>query len=98
MILPDAASARRMYQMDKITAKLGADGASHVPAPGLLAGDDRSAWFIEKDGQRIGVFFLIREGRFLTSARLLGITLDTRDDVDKLLGPMLAESRRRTSL
>lgn len=71
---------------------------SYVPAPALFpGGGDRSAWFIEKDGDKIGNFFLVREGRFLQSARLTGLTLHEPADVQNLLGPMLTESRHRTS-
>jgi hypothetical protein len=99
VILPDPAGARQMYQMDKVTMKLGARGESYVPAPELLpeGGSDRSAWFIEKDGEKIGNFFLIREGRFLQSAKLTGLTLHKPADVQDLLAPMLSESSRRTS-
>jgi hypothetical protein len=68
-----------------------------VPAPGLFpGGGDRSAWFIEKSGEKIGNFFLIREGRFLQSAKLTGLTLHQPADVQNLLGPMLTESSRRS--
>lgn len=59
-------------------------------------GGERSAWFIEKDG-KIGNFFLIREGRFLASVKLNGLTLHDPADVQKLLGPMLDEIRRKTA-
>jgi hypothetical protein len=86
-----------MYKMDKVMMKLPQGDGSYVPAPGLFpGGGERSAWFIEKDGEKIGNFFLIREGRFLHSARLTGLTLRKSADVENLLGPMLTESRRRT--
>lgn len=97
-LLQHPAGARQMYQLDKVMLKLGPGGESYVPAPGLFpGGGDRSAWFIEKDGEKIGNFFLIREGRFLQSARLTGLTLHKPADVQNLLGPMLTESRRRTT-
>lgn len=97
-LLPHSAGARRMYQMDKVMMKLRIEGETYVPAPGLFhAGGDHSAWFIEKDGEKIGNFFLVREGPFLQSARLTGLTLHEPAGVENLLGPMLNESRRRTS-
>jgi hypothetical protein len=97
-VLPDPAGARRMYQMDKVMLKLGPGGETYVPAPELFPeGGDRSAWFLEKDGETIGNFFLIREGQFLQSARLTGFTLHEPADVQNLLGPILTESKRRTS-
>ena len=97
VILPTPADARRMYKMDMMMAKLGPEGETKIPAPALFPeGGDRNAWFIEKDGETIGNFFLIREGRFIQSARLIGITLHEPADVEKLLGPTLAEPRRRT--
>ena len=95
-LLPHPAGARRMYQMDKVMLKLGPGGESYVPAPGLFpGGGDHSAWFIEKDGEKIGNFFLIREGQFLHSAKLTGLTLHEPADIQNLLGPMLTESSRR---
>jgi len=60
-------------------------------------GGDRSAWFIEKDGEKIGNVFLIREGRFLQSVKITGLTLHKPADVDSLLARMLTETRRRAS-
>ena len=97
VLLPHPAGARRMYEMDKVMLKLGSGDESYVPAPGLFpGGGDRSAWFIEKGGQKIGNFFLIREGRFLHSAKLTGLTLHEPADVQNLLGRMLTESSRRS--
>jgi hypothetical protein len=96
VLLPHATGARAMYEMDKALMKLGRAGETYVPAPGLLpGGGDRSAWFIEKDGETIGNFFLIREGQLLHSARLIGVTLHEPADVENLLGPILAELERR---
>lgn len=94
-VFPYPSRARRMYQMDKFMMKLGPGGESYVPAPGLFPeGGERNAWFIEKDGDKIGNFFLIREGRYLASAKLNGLTLHDPADVARLLGPMLDELRR----
>jgi len=100
VVLAHPAGARSMYQADKLMMKLGRpDGVSYVPAPGLFPeGGDRSAWFIEQDGDRIGNFFLIREGRFLQSVKLTGLTLHRPADVRNLLGPMLSEAKRRASM
>jgi hypothetical protein len=97
-LFPREDDARRMYKMDGMMLMLGPRGESYVPAPRLFPeGGDRGAWFIEKDGEAIGNFFLIRQGRLVQSARLTGLTLHEPSDVEKLLGPMLGESRRRTA-
>jgi len=95
-LLPHPAGARLMYQMDKVTLKLGSGGESYVPAPGLFPeGGDRSASFIEKDGEKIGNLFLIREGRFLQSVKITGLTLHKAADVRSLLARMLRSVLRR---
>ncbi|HEX6086231.1 MAG TPA: hypothetical protein VF266_17000 [Thermoanaerobaculia bacterium] len=97
-LLPHENDARRTYKLDTMMMKLSPEGETYVPAPRLLpGGDDRKAWFIWKDREVIGNFFLVREGRFIQSARLTGVALHEPADVEKLLGPMLAESRRRTA-
>lgn len=97
-LFPREDDARRTYKLDTMMAKLGPEGETKVPAPRLFTeGGDRNAWFIEKDGETIGNFFLVREERFIQSARLTGLTLHEPADVERLLGPMLAESKRRTN-
>jgi hypothetical protein len=95
-LLPNAVQARQMYKMDKLGVNLGSGNDTLVPAPELLpGGGDRSAWYIERGGRRVGNFFLLCNGRILQSVRIRGFTLDKPADVQKLLEPILAEAESR---
>jgi hypothetical protein len=95
-------STMQMYKMQQVALTsglaMGKDqrvvGAPHLLRPG---GDQQYAGVMvdEATGKPIGNIFLVRQGRAMFTLSVVGMTLDDAETVDKLLGPPLAEARRR---
>lgn len=95
-------STIQMYKMQQIGLTTGfAAGKERriVEAPKLLrtgADQQYAAVMVDKaTGKPVGNLFLVRQGRAMFSLSVMGITFDDPATVEKLLGPPLAEARRR---
>lgn len=100
-VLPHSLGAMQMFKMVelglKAEAKFDKSGRRLVDAPPSLlpAGDQRYAALVQVNGETMGNFFLVRQGRVVHTVHLIGIELETADEVSRLLTPALEESKRR---
>jgi hypothetical protein len=100
-VFPQSLSTMQMFRVQQLAIKGGlsfAGDTTTVPAPALLtAGDDRYAAVLKRKttGEPVGNLFIVRQGRSMLTVIVIGIKFDDAASVEKLLGPALAEARRR---
>ncbi|HYI09725.1 MAG TPA: hypothetical protein VEK57_11735 [Thermoanaerobaculia bacterium] len=96
---PQALNAVQSYQMQKVGVKAGvafAGDAKIVDAPALLRNTaDEGYAALLKNESYVGNIFIIRQGRAIHTITIAGYYFDDPQEVKKLLGPLLAESKKQ---
>ncbi|HEX2832091.1 MAG TPA: hypothetical protein VHW00_03700 [Thermoanaerobaculia bacterium] len=100
-IFAQSLSTMQMFKMQQLALKGGlavAGETTQEPAPALVnVGDGRFAMRLKskKTGEPVGNVFMIRQGRAMLTVIVVGLTFDDAETVEKLIGPALAEQKRR---
>lgn len=100
-VFPQSLSTMQMFRVQQLALKGGLSFAGDTtaePAPALLTiGDDRYAAVLKRKstGEPTGNLFIVRQGRSMLTVVVIGMKFDDAASVEKLLGPALAEARRR---
>jgi hypothetical protein len=100
-IFAQSLSTMQMFKMQQLALKGGlavAGETTQEPAPSLLtAGDARYAMRLKSKstGAPVGNVFMVRQGRAMLTVIIVGMSFDDAAKVEELLGPALAEQKRR---
>jgi hypothetical protein len=91
--------AEESFKMSIAAYKTGAamaKGRKIIAQPDFFTlGEQNYAARIEDDGRVVGHIILTRVGKIVHKLLTLGMILETRDEVETLLEPVLAESKKR---
>lgn len=99
MVHSTSLSAMQAFKVQEVATKTGVaftKTAKLVDAPGLLlVGDSRYAGVIRYDGKPGGNLFLMRQGKVIFTVVIVGIVFDDPKDVQRLMGPLAEEAKKR---